>query len=162
MIPANFFLETSCRECLYWIKEGTRDGTSQEATKKRWLTEVDKSFGECAKAVYLSDELAAWAMFAPPRFLPTISNYPVKPSDDAIFIACLTVSPSHRRKGIGSAMLNEVVTSLRARGFRMVETIARKDSANNPSGPIEFYTKNGFRVWRDNNEFPILRLRLLP
>jgi hypothetical protein len=47
-----------------------------------------------------------------------------------------------------------------ARGFEAVETFARKNNPNNPSGPVEFYLKNGFRVLRDDPEFPLMKLEL--
>jgi hypothetical protein len=49
---------------------------------------------------------------------------------------------------------------LRKRGVKAVETFARKNNPNNPSGPVEFYLKNGFRVLRDDPEFPLMRLEL--
>jgi GNAT superfamily N-acetyltransferase len=157
-IPTSFFPEASCRSCTYWIEEGGPQSTRSEATKKQWLAKVNKSFGECIKLAYFHDEVTAWAMYAPPSFLPRVSSYPTKASNDAVFIACLTVSPDNRGKGVGSATLDEVLTSLKTRGLKLVETIARKGSANNPSGPIELYLKNGFRIWRDHNEYPLLRM----
>jgi hypothetical protein len=46
------------------------------------------------------------------------------------------------------------------RGIRAVETFARKGQEDNPSGPVEFYLRNGFRVFRDDPEYPLMRLEL--
>jgi GNAT superfamily N-acetyltransferase len=159
-IPTGFFPEMSCRSCTYWIEEGGAELALSEASKKRWLSKVSKSFGACIKAAFFHDEVAAWAMYAPPQFLPTVSSYPTKASNDVVFIACLAVSPSHRGKGVGSATLNQVLTSLKTKGLKLVETIARKGSTNNPSGPIELYLKNGFKIWRDHEEYPLLRMEM--
>jgi len=49
---------------------------------------------------------------------------------------------------------------LRAREIEAVETLARRESAENPSGPLAFYLEHGFRVYRDDEEFPLVRLEL--
>jgi hypothetical protein len=41
-----------------------------------------------------------------------------------------------------------------------METFARKGSSDNPSGPVEFYLVEGFRIFRDDKEFPLVRLDL--
>lgn len=66
-----------------------------------------------------------------------------------------------RGKGPGKGLLDKVITDLRKRGFKAVETFARKDSANNPSGPIEFYLRGGFHVEEEiNSDFALVRLNL--
>lgn len=45
-------------------------------------------------------------------------------------------------------------------GLRAVETFARRGSPNNPSGPLEFYLKQGFKVKADDEFLPLLRLDL--
>lgn len=57
-------------------------------------------------------------------------------------------------------MLRNIIEDLKSRGVRAVETFARKGSPDNPSGPFEFYLKNGFKVLRDDPEFPLMRLDL--
>jgi hypothetical protein len=49
---------------------------------------------------------------------------------------------------------------LRKRGIKAVETFTRKRKANNPSGPVEFYLRNGFRIHKDDIVFPLVRLDL--
>ena len=54
-------------------------------------------------------------------------------------------------------MLDIVLSNLQKRGYSAIETFARKDSENNPTGPLEFYLKNGFFVKRERDEFPLVR-----
>ncbi len=58
-------------------------------------------------------------------------------------------------------MLRAILEELRGRRVAAVETFARKGSAENPSGPVEFYLKHGFRILREDPEFPLLRLELV-
>jgi ribosomal protein S18 acetylase RimI-like enzyme len=82
--------------------------------------------------------------------------------DGAIFISCLFISEKNfRGKGLGEKLLEEVITDLRNRKLKAVETFARKGSANNPSGPIGLYLKKGFQVKEEvDAEFVLVRLDL--
>jgi len=83
------------------------------------------------------------------------------PSGDAVLIPCFFIAQKkYRERGLGKQLLQSIIEDLRKRGFKAVETFARKNNPNNPSGPVEFYLKNGFRVLRDDPEFPLMRLEL--
>ncbi|MCX8174485.1 MAG: hypothetical protein N3F63_07790 [Thermoplasmata archaeon] len=57
-------------------------------------------------------------------------------------------------------MLQQILVDLKKRGVGAVETFARRGSATNPSGPMEFYLLHGFSVFHDNKEFPLMRIEL--
>ena len=66
-----------------------------------------------------------------------------------------------RRKSLGEKLLESVIADLKKRGFKATETYARRGSSNNPSGPVEFYLKNGFHIEDEKNpHFVIVRLDL--
>lgn len=95
-------------------------------------------------------------------FFPSSKNYPSgPPDDDAILIACLYIFRKEARGlGIGQILLENIIFELKNRNFKAVETFARKGYVENPSGPIELYIKNGFRINKDDKEFPLMRLEL--
>jgi GNAT superfamily N-acetyltransferase len=66
----------------------------------------------------------------------------------------------NRGKGYGTQLLEHILIDLKARGIDAVETFARKASPENPSGPVSFYVKNGFKIVKDDIEFPLLRMEL--
>ncbi|MEM2057748.1 MAG: GNAT family N-acetyltransferase, partial [Thermoproteota archaeon] len=79
----------------------------------------------------------------------------------AVLISCLFIAEKeYRGRGLGKLLLESIIEDLRKRGFKAVETFARRNNSNNPSGPVEFYLKNGFRVLREDPEFPLMRLEL--
>jgi len=148
----------SCKYCLYW--EFPEEFSDPEKEKKedmmqkklRWLSQTRERFGDCGRIAYLDGKPAGYAQYAPPNLLP---------SEDAVFIGCLFISDSKlRRSGLGSQILQSIVNELKEKGVRTVETFARKGNPNNPSGPMEFYLKNGFRIYKDDKEFPLMRLDL--
>ena len=154
----------SCRYCLYWEGPELSPNTREEALqrKRAWLRRVRKEWGDCGKLLFLGDKAVGYAQYAPARFLPGVGGYPAGPvSEDAVFLACLFIpNPKDRGQGLGSVLLAAVLADLRARGMKAVETFARRGSPENPSGPVDFYLKHGFRVLRADPEFPLLRREL--
>ncbi len=57
-------------------------------------------------------------------------------------------------------MLENLIVELKDRGFKAVETFARKSSENNPSGPLKLYLKYNFKIKKDKDDFPLVRLEL--
>jgi len=58
-------------------------------------------------------------------------------------------------------LLESIILDLKKRGFKAIETFARKGASNNPSGPVKLYFKKGFRIKDETNpEFPLVRLEL--
>lgn len=158
----------SCKYCVYWeFPEECVDpfrGNREDMLSKKlnWLRNVGKAFGDCGKIVYADGKPVGYAQYAPPKMLPLSAEYSSgPPSEDAVLISCLFIAQEeYRRRGLGSQLLQSIIEDLRKKGVKAVETFARKNNPNNPSGPVEFYLKNGFRVLRDDPEFPLMRLEL--
>ncbi len=158
----------SCKYCLYWeLPEECLDpsrGSREDmlARKLDWLRRVRKAFGDCGKMVYVDGKPVGYAQYAPPRMLPLSAEYSSgPPSGDAVLISCLFIAQKeYRGRGLGKQLLQSIIEDLRKRGVKAVETFARKNNPNNPSGPVEFYLKNGFKIHRDDPEYPLMRLEL--
>jgi len=153
-----------CRQCLYWQTSDSFDEKMlkpEMAQKKReWFNKVAKEFGSCIKIAYFNDVPMGFIKYAPAKFFPRVKEYAAGPSsEDAVFIACLYITNNEvRRKGLGTSMLENLTLELKERGFKAVETFARKSSENNPSGPLRFYLKHNFKIKNDKNDFPLVRL----
>lgn len=157
----------SCKYCIYWefpeecidpAKEKKEDMLEK---KLSWLQNTSKIFGNCGKIVYVDGKPAGYAQYAPPKLLPNSASYPSLPSDDAVLISCLFIPQKGlRRHGVGSQILQSIIDDLRKRKVKALETFARKDNSDNPSGPMEFYLRNGFKIYKDDKEFPLMRLEL--
>jgi hypothetical protein len=80
------------------------------------------------------------------------------PGDDAIFVSCLF--GAEQKKGIGSAVLEAILSDLHVRRAQAVETFAMKDSPNNPSGPLDFWLRKGFHIVREDQHFALVRKEL--
>lgn len=157
----------SCTYCRYWQfphEPKTNDKNErQKSTDKRrqWLEDVKHECGECGIIISVDQKPIGFAQYAPPKFFSTVVHYPIIPSPDAIFISCLFIfEKKHRNQGFGTVLLNAILEDLEKRHIKTVETIARKNNPENPSGPVEFYLKNKFIIYKDDKEFPLVRLEL--
>jgi len=152
-----------CRSCLYWEAPhltGKISDSKANLLKKDWFCTILNKWGPCGKILYVDNEPVGFVQFAPNKFFQNLKGYPVKPSDDAVFISCLYVKEGYRQKKYGVMLLNAVIRELKERNIKAVETIARKRSIDNPSGPIEFYLENGFSIVKDHEEYPVVRREL--
>jgi GNAT superfamily N-acetyltransferase len=123
---------------------------------------VAEAFGSCIKIAYYNGIPIGFIQYAPPKFFPRTKEYASgPPNDDAVFLACLYITnKEYHGKGFGTKMLKDLVTQLKNEGFKAVETFARKESVENPSGPLKFYLKQNFRIKIDKDDFPLIRLEL--
>jgi len=167
----------SCRGCVYWEfpqefdkvrkeKMEAQKKSELEQRKREWFIQTLKEFGICGKIVYCKDKSVAYAQFAPSVRLPNINNYESQPvgklEEGVVFLSCLYIADETLRgKGLGEALLKTILEDLKRREFKVVETFARRGDSNNPSGPLEFYIKNGFIIKdKTNPEYPLMRLFL--
>ncbi len=156
----------SCKYCLYWEKPEASTGIEKETTdllfkeKSKWLSRVRKEFGNCGKLIYVDGKPAGFAQFAPPKFFPNLVGYgSVQPDVDAVFISCLFIfDKNYRELGLGTKLLKRIINGLKSKGIKIIETFARIGNAENPSGLLELYLKNGFRIYIDDPEFPLVRI----
>jgi hypothetical protein len=158
----------SCKYCIYWeFPEECIDPTKEKKEdifkkKLKWLKNVTGKFGDCGKILYVDGKNIGFAEHAPPEFLPHSKEYDSgPPSDDTVLISCLFIPKEEFRKmELGSMLLKSIIFDLRKSRIKSVETFARKGNPNNPSGPLEFYLKNGFKIYKNDLEFPLVRLDL--
>jgi len=164
----------SCRGCVYWefpedfekAKDEPQKKLEFETKKREWFEKTLEEFGTCGKIVYHNSKPIAYAQYASSTRLPNVNHYESKPvgklEEGVVFLSCLYVADETMRgSGIGEMLLQNIIEDLRRRGFKAIETFARRSEANNPSGPMEFYIKNGFHIKdKTNSEFPLMRLFL--
>lgn len=159
-------LPVPCRYCLYWQTTGDYGeemlNPEKEKEKREWFNKVTKEFGSCMKTAYSDGVPVGFMQYAPAKFFPRVKEYTSEqPHEDAIFIACLYITDKGARgKGFGTDMLKDFVAGPDKRGAKAVETFARRNSAENPSGPLKLYLKHGFKTKDEKSDFPLIRLEL--
>jgi GNAT superfamily N-acetyltransferase len=134
-----------------------------EEKRLKWFLEMEKKYGCSGGSIaYYNNMPVGFVQCAPAKYFLNIKEYQSgPPSEDAAFLACLYITKEeNRKKGLGTLVLKTGITQLKQTGFKAVETFARKSSPENPSGPLEFYLKNGFKIKHDGTDFPLVRLEL--
>jgi GNAT superfamily N-acetyltransferase len=163
----------SCRNCIYWeYPKDFEKGRLMEQDKKLrfcvekkndWFLKTLKEFGNCGKIVYYNGKTIGYAQYAPFNRLPQAKNYESKrlgKPEEGVFLSCLYITnKSMRGKGVGTQLLEHVISDLKKRRFKAIETFVRRGSSNNPSGPIDLYLKEGFYVKEElGPEYALVRL----
>ena len=154
-----------CKSCLFWEMEwgqSIHEIREPEAAKRQWFNMSSSFYGPCGKIVYDGDRVVAWAQYGPAECFPRAGGYHTRPGNDAYLITCLAVAPSHRRRGVGTLLLSSIIRDLEERGVTAVETFAKRNGSNNPSGPVGLYFRQGFKVKAEDPELPLLRLEIRP
>ncbi len=165
-----------CRTCLYWEdptidesdkKRSEAENIRREAKKAAWFHETFREFGGCGKILYVNNKPIGYAQYSTSARLPNIQAYSVKElgteQEGVAFISCLYISDKKFRGiGLGRKLLEQVIADLKQRGLKAVETIARRSSANNPSGPVELFLDRGFRIKEEiDSDFALVGLDLI-
>ncbi len=165
----------TCSYCIYWSFPEEFERTKSELSKRKqeltakkrlWILQTLKEFGSCGKILYYNNVPVGYAEYGPSNRFPQIKEYKSQPigkiEDGVVFLSCLYIADKNLRgKGLGEKLLYSVIVDLKRRGFKALETYARKGSPENPSGPVELYLKKGFYIKNEANpEFPIIRLNL--
>ncbi|MFX0092253.1 MAG: GNAT family N-acetyltransferase [Candidatus Hodarchaeota archaeon] len=167
-LPNFRFFPHSCKHCTYWESLDFDDKTKKEDTnqiKQKWLTLVNKAFGNCGFIAYMNDQSVGFIQYAPMKYFPRISKYQdFTPSRDTIFLTCLYIPDRDLRgKGIGKQLLETVTWDLKVRNYRSIETFARvRDTPSNDISdwlirPLEFFIKMDFKIIKQKSEIAHLR-----
>ncbi|MBI2287739.1 MAG: GNAT family N-acetyltransferase [Chloroflexi bacterium] len=166
-----------CNHCLYWEaptkfgrdKRGEARVPENEAIeiKRGWFQEAGEKFGICGQLLYVDGEAAGYARYSPPHFLEYAAEFSRElfpPDSEGILLSCLHIKAKYQGQGLGTKLLQSVLKDLRERGYRIIETYSRDDSAVSSSGPTVLYQENGFQKldtkrWEDAT-YSLMRLEL--
>lgn len=137
---------------------------------KEWLQQANSLFTPTTFIAYTDKTPAGMIEYIPHRLLKELGLCPCridkenqetedryilgKEFDDCIFISCLSVSKNQQGKGVGKALLRNLLESKAFRGYRGALVYARERDQSWeqfihwPAGPKEFYLKTGFSIMK--------------
>lgn len=161
--------------CMYWRLQKKTFSAGKGAGNRaalRALVEDAGPDGEDAPGLlaYVGDRAVGWISVAPRGELPRLERSRIlKPVDDTPVwsIVCLFIDKAHRRRGVGTALIQGAVDFVGARGGTTVEAYPieprdeRMPDAFAWTGIASAFTKLGFvEVARRSDTRPILRFML--
>jgi GNAT superfamily N-acetyltransferase len=159
-------LPDDCKGCVYWESPEVFAEGRNEPLKKKWLLDTLREFGNCGKIVYFNSKVVGVALYGPSDRFPNVREYRSGRvgtlSEGVVLLTCLFIADIGARGwGFGRRLLEEVIEDLKMRGFKALETFARRGNTHNPSGPMQLYLRMGLYVKNDMNpEFPLMRFEL--
>lgn len=164
-------LPSSCRACVFWeaadAAQGPRAGDEDAATsrKEAWWQATQLEWGTPGKALYIDDQMAGYASFAPADHYPRVRRLRHSVSEDALLLAVLWIDPDHRDSGAAKTLLQSVLRETHRRGGKALEaygarTAGSADRLMTCFTPEDFLVANGFELLHDDFEYPLLRLDL--
>jgi len=120
-------LPVPCRNCVFWeldpvaAKQADRTGDTG-LEKEAWLSQLLLDWGTAGVVLYVDDEPAGYAVYAPAAYLPRIQAFPTAPvSPDAVVLATGRILPRYLGLGLGKILVQAVAKDVIKRGFRAVE-----------------------------------------
>lgn len=117
------------------------------ALKKRWLQNMLRQYGSCAKIAYVNDHPVANIMFYPESSIPYLDN----PRTDVIYLKCIfNVSRNPPRQGIGTELIQSFIeeahTGLQCLSGRPCQFIVTRPFPHEGDLSLrDFYEKYGFK-----------------
>lgn len=153
-------LPAPCRDCSLWELAGNASGPS---TKGEWVSSVLLDWGSCGRVLYVDDEVAGFATYAPPQYVDGAHAFVgTSVSADAVQLMTARILPAHQGAGLGRILIQSVAKDLMGR--RRVRGIeAFGDAQGRENGcvvPAAFLTAVGFETVQPHPRYPRLRLDL--
>jgi GNAT superfamily N-acetyltransferase len=172
-------LPDDVRSCVFWELDPVRRARASESgvaadEKEAWLSRVLLDWGSCGRVLYVDDEAAGFALYAPPMFFPGAESLPTAPpSEDAVLLATVMVLPEHTGGGLGRVLMQGAVKDLVKRGgIRALEAFgdtrapgpgAARVRPHGPAScvlPADYLSRVGFKTVRPHPRYPRMRLDL--
>lgn len=164
-------LPSRCRSCVFWELDPVSRRRAEEAgetacQKEAWVSRVLLEWGSCGRILYLEDEPAGYALYAPPAFVPGADSFPTAPvSDDAVLLATAMIRPEYAGGGLGRVLIQAVVKDvIDRRGVRALEAFgdhrALGMNAHQCVLPTDFLLRVGFKTQRAHPRYPRMRMDL--
>ncbi len=141
-----------------------------EFEKEVWLSGVMLSWGSCGQLLTIDDEVAGFAVYAPPPVVTSARAFPTAPvSADAVLLMTATVLPPYRGQGHARFLIQAAAKHLAGRGVRAIEMFGHRGDSDDVGAddaippclvPADFALAVGFTEVRPHHRYPRLRLEL--
>jgi GNAT superfamily N-acetyltransferase len=158
------------RATVFWELDREDSAVDPRFQKEEWFSSTLLEWGTCGKlmldmeaSVEDAENGLGFAQFAPPTLFPrrlSFASGEASSLEDAVFLSYCYVVDGHRGRGLGTALVRDVARAAVDRGYRAVEAIGDRSFEGGWVLPAPFLATNGFRVVRDDERYPLLRLDL--
>ena len=153
-----------CRCVAWWVPTwdgwGARSAQENAELRER-LCDAGEYDGLLA---YEGNVSVGWCQLGPrDRLEKLVQQLELEPDPGAWAVSCFLVAPSHRRRGVASALLEAAIGSARENGASTLQAYPRRGATPDEdawTGPERLYSSCGFRLVRDAGARSVFELRL--
>lgn len=148
--------------CRYWHFTGTN-----KEWEARCALEPEKNRAEMEPEGLIAldgEVVVGWMKLVPQPTLHKLlmrSPYRHLETPNVWSIGCFLVDPSHRRRGVARALVSAAIELAPTLGIQTLEAYPRVFEGMHEGeqwmGPIAMFEALGFRVFRDQPQYPVLR-----
>jgi GNAT superfamily N-acetyltransferase len=160
-------LPPDCRRCLFWeLPDAPRgpqeldDRRDVPEAKQLWHRSTELEWGATGLLMFDRAELLGFALHMPAGQARRVRRLGSAPSDDALVLATLWVTPEARAGGVAKAMVHVVLRRAHDMGLRAVEAVGQRGTGGTCVMPEAFLVSVGFVVHHEHPRYPLLRLDL--
>ncbi|HEX4919330.1 MAG TPA: GNAT family N-acetyltransferase [Candidatus Bathyarchaeia archaeon] len=159
--------------CGFYETEEKDWDSSEKASQehRKWKSEQITNGRAGGLLAYINGRAVGWCNAQPRARFANMRSYEVAvtdPNEPVGSIMCFLVSPDHRGKGVGTALLREACRMFSRDGLTVAEAYPRTSSKQsgvpwaeeNYKGSLSMYLNNGFTVHRQLERFSIVRRQL--
>lgn len=153
-----------CNCVAWWVP--TWDGWGERtAAQNRALRDELFARGEHdGYLVYVDGQPVGWCQVGPrDRLTKLRAQFGLEPDPGAWAVTCFVIAPTHRRRGVASFLLQEVLSDLSRQGVPRVEAFPKRGTEGPGglwTGPEAMYRAAGFEVVQDDPKAPVLAMNL--
>ena len=156
-----------CRRCVFWelgpaSRARAEESGDPELEKESWVSSVLLEWGSCGKIAYVDGAAAAYALYAPPAYVPRSVAFPTSPvSGDAVLLMTAHVLTEFAGGGLGRMLVQNMAKDLTRRGLKAIEAFGVHNWEPNACVlPADYLLAVGFKTVRPHHRYPRLRLEL--
>lgn len=159
-----------CRSCVLWeldpvAREQAEAAGDVAVEKEAWLSAALLEWGSVGKVAHVGEDLAGFALYAPPAYVPRSISFPTSPpAPDAVLLMTVHVVPAYAGQGLGRLLVQGVAADLLRRGVRAIEAFGDATGhgacASTCVVPVDYLLAVGFKTVRPHHRYPRLRLDL--
>ncbi len=137
----------------------TTSPSQPQVRKQAWVSAQVQDGHPPGRIVWIDDEVAGYALFAPSRaFAPRRPPVP-RASHDALLLATVWVDPFYRESGLGRLLVQAAIKdALRAEAPAVEAYGDRRFIERGCVLPVTWLLHEGFEVHREHPRTPLLRL----
>jgi GNAT superfamily N-acetyltransferase len=152
----------SCFSSVFWeLDEDEGADLDPFFHKEEWFSSTLLEWGPCGKLLLDAEECLGFTQYAPATLFPRLRRFRTgRVSADAPYLSYCFVVEGRRARRHGEQLVRAVARDCVERGYHGLEAIGDRHFDGGWVLPEAFLARCGFKVIREDERYPLMRLEL--